>query len=74
MGRAALVLDDLAAGRLVALFGQPVLSRASYFFLTGMVLSPHVTLVQGWLAAQAALFRRRRDALLPGLVTASRMP
>lgn len=74
MGRAALVLDDLAAGRLVALFGLPVMSRASYFFLAGMTPSTHVTLVQGWLAAQAALFRRQRDALLLGLTAARQVP
>lgn len=70
MGRAALVFDDLAAGRLVAPFAQPVRSRASYFFLSGMDPSPHVMLVQGWLAAQAAVFRGRRNALLVGLAAA----
>ena len=34
IGRAALVLDELAAGRLVAPFGRPVPSRASYYFVS----------------------------------------
>ena len=67
MGRAALVLDELAAGRLVAPFGLPVRSHASYFFVTGMEPSPHAILVHEWLAVQAERFRRQRDALLEGL-------
>jgi len=64
MGRAALVLDDLAAGRLASPFGPPVRSRASYFFVTGMTPSPRTALVQGWITAEAARFRQRRDTLL----------
>ena len=67
IGRAALVLDDLAAGRLVAPFGRPMRSRASYFFVTGMAPSAAVLQVQDWLAAQAARFRLRRDAVFAGL-------
>ncbi|QHI98606.1 LysR family transcriptional regulator [Xylophilus rhododendri] len=69
MGRAALVLDELAAGRLVMPFGRPVRSRASYYFVTRMAPSPRTTLVQTWIAAEAARFRQQRDALL-GLDTA----
>jgi LysR family glycine cleavage system transcriptional activator len=70
MGRAALVFDDLAAGRLVAPFLQAVGSRASYFFVTGMDPSPHAALVQGWLTVQAARFRVQRDALAVRLCVA----
>lgn len=64
MGRAALVLDDLVAGRLVAPFGRPVRSRASYYFVSKIDSPPHTALVQTWLAAQAAHFRPHRDAVL----------
>jgi DNA-binding transcriptional LysR family regulator len=64
MGRAALVMDDLEAGRLVALFGRPVRSRASYFFVTRMSPQPRTALVQGWITGEAGRFRLRRDALL----------
>jgi hypothetical protein len=42
-------------------------SRASYFFVTGMAPSAPVLQVQAWLAAQAARFRLRRDAVFAGL-------
>jgi LysR family transcriptional regulator, glycine cleavage system transcriptional activator len=72
MGRAALVLDDLLAGRLLMPFGHPVRSRASYFFVTGMAPSPRTALVQGWITAEAARFRLQRDGLLgPQAVTSA---
>ncbi|WPB56431.1 LysR family transcriptional regulator [Xylophilus sp. GOD-11R] len=64
MGRAALVLDDLEAGRLLMPFGRPVRSRASYHFVTGMAPSPRTALVQSWITAEAGRFRQRRDHLL----------
>jgi len=69
MGRAALVLDDLIAGRLVAPFGHPVRSRASYYFVTRMAPSPRTSLVQSWITSEAGRFRQRRDQWLklPGV-------
>jgi LysR family glycine cleavage system transcriptional activator len=64
MGRAALVLEDLVAGRLVSPFGQPVRSRASYFFVTRMAPSPRTALVQNWITAEAGRFRSIRDQWL----------
>ncbi|WP_157267914.1 LysR substrate-binding domain-containing protein [Azohydromonas aeria] len=68
MGRAALVLDDLESGRLVAPFGAPVRSRGAYHFVTPLQRdSDQSALVLAWLQAQAAQFRARRDALLQAL-------
>ncbi|XAH25363.1 LysR family transcriptional regulator [Xylophilus sp. GW821-FHT01B05] len=64
MGRAALVLDDLVAGRLVAPFALPVLSRASYHFVSAPQPAAHTVLVQAWIAAQAARFRGERNRVL----------
>ena len=64
MGRAALVLDELSSGRLVMPFGQPVRSRASYYFVGRMALSPRTALVRDWIAAEAARFRIQRDQVL----------
>ncbi|MCZ2497111.1 LysR family transcriptional regulator [Xylophilus sp. Kf1] len=64
MGRAALVLDDLVSGRLVAPFGRPVRSRASYYFVTRMAPSQRTSLVQSWITAEAGRFRLQRDAWL----------
>ncbi len=72
IGRAALVLDDLAAGRLVAPFGRPVRSRASYYFVSEVDPTAHTALVQAWLAAQAARFRLQRDAVLAQWMPAGR--
>ncbi len=74
IGRAALVLDDLAAGRLVAPFALPLRSRASYVFVTGMAPPPKVLQVQAWLTAQATAFRVRRDAVLAGLAPSHGAP
>ena len=64
IGRAALVLDDLMSGRLVAPFGLPVRSRASYYFVTRMAPSPRTSLVQDWITAEAGRFRKQRDQWL----------
>lgn len=71
MGRAALVVDDLAAGRLVAPFGLPIRSRASYHFVTAANPEPHILLVQNWIADQAESFRVLRDEVLNALPAAS---
>lgn len=67
IGRAALVLDDLAAGRLVAPFGAPVRSRAAYHFVSPMPRPARTENVLAWLTAQAARFRVQRDGLLQRL-------
>ncbi|GAA0746271.1 LysR substrate-binding domain-containing protein [Ideonella azotifigens] len=71
MGRAALVLEDLATGRLVAPFGTPagpaLRSPASYQFVMNGEPLPGVDLVLAWLNTQAKSFVRQRDALLAGL-------
>ncbi|MGI4776550.1 MAG: LysR family transcriptional regulator [Janthinobacterium lividum] len=64
MGRAALVLDDLLSRRLVMPFGQPVRSRATYFFVTGMTPTPRTELIHEWIAAEAERFRVERNRLL----------
>lgn len=69
MGRAALVADELADGRLVALFpatpaGPALRGRARYRLVAPADAMPGVAEVLAWLAAQAEAFRRRRDALL----------
>lgn len=65
MGRAALVLEDVAAGRLQALFGRSVASRARYSFVTTAQPAPPMRLVQQWLVDEAARFRARRAEVLP---------
>lgn len=65
MGRAALVLDDVAAGRLVPLFDCCARSRASYFFVTPSQPSPAMLQVGEWLAEEARQFESRRADLLP---------
>jgi DNA-binding transcriptional LysR family regulator len=69
MGRAALVMDDLAAGRLVAPFRLPdgavaLRGRAAYRLVAPSDPAPGVSAVRGWLAAQAAAFAHQRDAWL----------
>ena len=64
MGRMALVMEDLVAGRLIVPFGRPVRARAAYYFVSQMEPSVHTTLVQAWLVVQATRFKSQRDALL----------
>lgn len=68
MGRAALVLEELVAGRLVAPFGLPLRSRAAYHFVSPMQRTARTEAVLSWLAAQAAQFRVQRDGVLQALV------
>lgn len=68
MGRAALVLEELVAGRLVAPFGLPLRSRAAYHFVSPMQRTARTEAVLSWLAAQAAQFRVQRDEVLQAVV------
>lgn len=68
MGRAALVLQDVKAGRLVPLLGRSVLSRAAYSFVTTTHPSPAMELVRAWLVEEAQRFCGERSQVLPALV------
>ncbi|SEA94699.1 LysR substrate-binding domain-containing protein [Acidovorax soli] len=65
MGRAALVLQDVKAGRLVPLLGRSVLSRAAYSFVTTTHPSPSMELVREWLVEEARRFCGERAQVLP---------
>ncbi|CAN7380722.1 LysR substrate-binding domain-containing protein [Acidovorax sp. LjRoot129] len=64
MGRAALVLQDVKAGRLVPLLGRSVLSRAAYSFVTTAQPGPAMELVREWLAEEAQRFCKERALVL----------
>ena len=68
MGRAALVLDDLAAGRLVPLFGRCVRSRAAYSFVTQPQPGPAMEMVRTWLLEEGRRFATQRAKVLPAPV------
>lgn len=72
MGRMALVLDDLVAGRLVAPFAQAVCSRASYRFLCPADPPPQTLAVRAWLVAQAEQFRAQRESFMEPLLRVAR--
>ncbi|HVL44280.1 MAG TPA: LysR substrate-binding domain-containing protein [Acidovorax sp.] len=65
MGRAALVLQDVKAGRLVPLLDRSVPSRAAYSFVTTTHPSPAMVLVREWLAEEARRFCTERSEVLP---------
>ncbi len=65
MGRAALVLQDVKAGRLVPLLGHSVPSRAAYSFVTTPHPSPAMELVREWLVQEAQRFCAERAQVLP---------
>lgn len=65
MGRAALVLQDVKAGRLAPLLPHTVRSRAAYSFVTTSVPSPAMEQVREWLVAQAEEFCVERAQVLP---------
>ncbi len=65
MGRAALVLQDVKAGRLVPLLGRSVPSRAAYSFVTTTQPSPAMELVRQWLLEEARRFGEERAQVLP---------
>jgi len=67
MGRLALVLDELEAGRLVDLFGLAVASPASYHFLSAIGATPRAAAIGEWLGAQGRRFATRRATFLAGL-------
>ena len=64
MGRAALVLQDVKAGRLVPLLGRSVPSRAAYSFVTTAHPSPAMELVREWLVQEAQRFCAERAQVL----------
>lgn len=69
LGRAALVADDLASGRLVAPFVLPdgrraLPGRASYRLVAPADAAPGVAPVLAWLRGQALSFVQQRQALL----------
>lgn len=65
MGRAALVLQDVKAERLVPLLGHSVPSRAAYSFVTTTHPSPAMELVREWLLKEARRFGEERAQVLP---------
>lgn len=64
MGRTALVLDDLAAGRLVDLWGIHVRSEASYRLICAPSPSAQVAEVEAWLVAEGEAFDAARRRVL----------
>jgi len=65
MGRSALVLDDIQAGRLVDLFGICVRSNAAYSFVSTHDQSPQSAVVEAWLVDEGAHFQALRQRVLP---------
>lgn len=65
MGRAALVLDDVMAGRLVPLFGRCVASRARYSYVTPPQPGAAMRSVGEWLAQEGRRFAQQRARVLP---------
>lgn len=64
LGRSALVLEDIAAGRLLDLFGLCVRSQARYHFVYPPQADAATTQVGEWLAAAGAAFQQQRSQLL----------
>lgn len=69
MGRLALVLDDLEAGRLVPIRGPVVRANAAYKFITAPDRKKRITAVEKWLEAESITFCTRRDAFLAACVS-----
>jgi LysR family glycine cleavage system transcriptional activator len=65
MGRAALVLEDLAAGRLIDLYRLCVPSIAAYFFVAPHGAAGAVGKVEAWLRSQAQQFDTARAHFIP---------
>lgn len=74
LGRTALIMEDLAAGRLVPLFGCRVRSQASYIFARGRQPSRLLEPIEQWLLAQAQAFDAQRQDLLQGLAPRGAQP
>lgn len=68
MGRAALVLQDVRAGRLVPLLGRSVASRAVYSFVTTHHPNPTMQQVRDWLGEEARRFCEERAKVMPPLL------
>ncbi len=64
MGRTALVLDELASGRLVDLWGLHVRSEAAYHLVRAPTPPAQVAEVEAWLLAEGAAFDTARRQLL----------
>ncbi len=69
MGRAALALEDLKAGRLLPLLGHSVRSRACYSFLTTSPPNLAMQQVRDWLTQESERFCLERQTVLPPLKT-----
>ncbi|MDA8446934.1 LysR substrate-binding domain-containing protein [Paracidovorax valerianellae] len=65
MGRAALVLQDVRAGRLVPVIRRSVLSRAAYSFVTTAHPTPAMEQVREWLMEEGLVFCEERRQVLP---------
>lgn len=65
MGRAALVLDDVIAGRLMPLFGRCVVSHAAYSYVTLPQPGTAMQWVGEWLMQEGRRFAQRRGSVLP---------
>ncbi|MVW71321.1 MULTISPECIES: LysR family transcriptional regulator [unclassified Bordetella] len=61
IGRAAVVFEDVLAGRLVDVFGLFAPSPASYFFATHHQASAPIAALLEWILSEANAFRQRRD-------------
>lgn len=68
MGRAALVLEDVAAGRLLPLCSRCIPSRARYSFVTAPQAGPAMARVREWLLEEGERFRQLRAVSLPPCV------
>ena len=64
MGRTALVLEEIAAGRLVDLFGIHARSDASYHFVSTHAQASQVAEVQAWLVREGMAFHGNRRRVL----------
>ncbi|WP_201752403.1 LysR substrate-binding domain-containing protein [Burkholderia pyrrocinia] len=64
MGRAALVHDEIASGRLVDVFGTHVRAPARYMLLSRNPDDPRTAAFSGWLKAECARFDEARSRLL----------
>jgi len=64
MGRTALVLDDLAAGRLVDLWGIHARAEAAYYIVHAHGHAAQVANVEAWLVAEGIAFDAARRQLL----------
>jgi len=64
IGRLALVMDDLEAGRLVPLFDTAVRAKASYKFISLIDRPPRIAAIGEWLREEARTFVQRTHAFL----------